>query len=209
MTIRTPLLALLGALALGAAPAALAASPAPAVHLMAKSEKDKKVEKQERQQDRKHRAKEDRRDIKVERREDRHERAEDLQERREDAREHAEDRRDRREDRAAGLARYRSHARDIQRERMNVYYRDQYRRGYCPPGFSRSSHRCDSPRETYGWRSGYRLPSTIVYYDLPAPLYSMIEPAPYGYRYIQVGGDILLIDLATLIVVDSFALSYY
>lgn len=207
MKIRTPLLALLGALALGAAPAALAAAPAPVVHLMAKSEKDKRVEKHKRQHDRKERAHDDRRDIKAERRENRHERAEDLQERREDARDRRDD--DRREDRLARLERYRSHMRVSQRERMNAYYRSEYRRGHCPPGFSRSANRCHSSHEAYGWRAGYRLPSRIVYYELPASLYSMIEPAPYGYRYIQIGGDILLIDLATLIVADSFSLNYY
>jgi hypothetical protein len=167
--------------------------------------------KEERREDRKERAedKAERAEDKAERREDRHERAEDLNKHREDRRERAEDRRDHQRDRVAELARYRSSSRETQRERMNVYYRDQYRQGRCPSGFYRSYNRCNSPAQSYGWRAGYRLPSTIVYYDLPGPLYSVIQPAPYGHRYIQVGGDILLIDLATLIVVDSFTLSYY
>lgn len=235
MKITTPLLALVGALAVASPNLALAAPSETGAHLVAKTEKEKKEDaqrakrnKQERREDARERREdrqerredarervEDRRDRAQniqERREDARERAEDRQERREDARERAEDRRDRVQDRQAALRHYRANVRERQRERFASYYRNAYARHSCPPGLRREYGGC-YPRgwnRNYrpAWRLGYALPTTVVYYDLPTSIYGggYIEPAPYGYRYVQVGNDILLIEIATRLIVDSFAI---
>ena len=110
--------------------------------------------------------------------------------------------------RRADLNDYRANLRERQRERLVRYYRNAYERHSCPPGLRREYGGCypagwDRRRD---WSIGYALPASVVYYDLPVSIYDVIDPAPYGYRYVQVGNDVLLIDLTTHIVVDSFAI---
>jgi Ni/Co efflux regulator RcnB len=42
-----------------------------------------------------------------------------------------------------------------------------------------------------------------VFYNLPADLAPRLAPAPAGYRYIRVGGDVLLISRGSGIVVAA------
>jgi hypothetical protein len=182
MKITTPLLALVGALAV-TAPQVAIASPSGAAHLTAKTEKEKRQD-----------------EIPAAKR--------NKQERREDHRERVDNRRDRVQDRQVALREYRAKVRDRQRDRLVRYYRNAYDRNSCPPGLRREYGGC-YPRgwnHRREWREGYVLPSTVVYYDLPNSIYGYIDPAPHGYRYVQVGNDILLIDIATRLVVDAFAI---
>lgn len=209
MKITTPLLALVGALAL-TAPQVAAAAPAHdghAAHLTAKTEKQKEQQLKKKRQERRE-TKRERIEDRQERREDARERAEDRRERREDAQERAEDRRDAAFRRQVALREYRANVRERQRDRLVRYYRNAYDRNSCPPGLRREYGGCyphgwNQRRE---WREGYALPSNVVYYDLPSSIYGYIDPAPYGYRYVQVGNDILLIDIATRLIVDAFAI---
>jgi len=65
-----------------------------------------------------------------------------------------------------------------------------------------------------GWRGpwrrpyeiGYVLPPSLVWGALPGDLYGQLPPAPYGYRYVVVGWDLLLIEEATGLVVDAILL---
>ena len=41
------------------------------------------------------------------------------------------------------------------------------------------------------------------YYDVPYGFYSYLPPPPYGCRYVYADGDILLIAVASLIVIDA------
>lgn len=223
MKITTPLLALVGALAV-AAPQVAAAAPAhngQSAHLTAKTEKQKEQEAKERR-NRVEERKDNRRDARerVEERKDNRrdarERVEERKDDRRDARERVEERKDDRREarervddrRQVALREYRSNVRERQREKFVRYYRSAYDRNSCPPGLRREYGGCypsgwNHRRE---WREGYALPSTVIYYDLPSSIYGYVEPAPYGYRYVQVGNDILLIDIATRLVVDAFAI---
>lgn len=65
-----------------------------------------------------------------------------------------------------------------------------------------------------GWRGdwrrpydiGYALPPGLGYGPPPPGLYRRLPPAPYGYSYVSVDGDLLLIADATRLVVDAILL---
>ena len=103
-----------------------------------------------------------------------------------------------------------------QREIAREYYRDEYRhdrrhrrherdedrgegryRG-CPPGLAMRDDGCER-----AWRRGKRLPRDVEVRAVPRQLAVQIGPAPRGYRYAEVAGDILMIAVGTGIVVDA------
>ena len=103
-----------------------------------------------------------------------------------------------------------------QREIARQYYRDEYRhdrrhgrherherdwdrgRGGCPPGLARHGHRCER-----AWHRGKRLARDVDVRPVPRNLAVRIGPAPRGYRYAEVAGDILMVAVGTGIVVDA------
>ncbi|MCC6917564.1 MAG: hypothetical protein IT548_00070 [Alphaproteobacteria bacterium] len=230
MKITTPMMALVGALALSAplsANASVPAASASGAHHLAAAKDDKAKEhrrvqaenrkvqaenRRQRQEAENRRIHAENRDQLRENRRIQAENREQLRdnrriERRNDAIERQNDRRQAAV-RRADLNDYRAHMRERQRERLVRYYRNAYERHSCPPGLRREYGGCypagwDRRRD---WSIGYALPSNVVYYDLPVAMYDVIDPAPYGYRYVQVGNDILLIDLTTRIIVDSFSI---
>jgi Ni/Co efflux regulator RcnB len=140
-------------------------------------------------------------DTRQDRRESRQERREDVRERREDARERVEDRREVREDRAErredfaerreDRAERREDFRDGRRWAPNNHgYTQGYNRGYSPGYYANTVPRF--------YRGGYlpytyRQPSFYVNWRAYNGLYA----PPYGYQWVQVGNDFLLIALAT------------
>jgi hypothetical protein len=50
---------------------------------------------------------------------------------------------------------------------------------------------------------GQPLPPGIVYYDLPQPLLVRLGPPPPGNTYVRVAGDILMLTVGTMLVVDA------
>jgi Ni/Co efflux regulator RcnB len=50
---------------------------------------------------------------------------------------------------------------------------------------------------------GYALPRNVTYYDVPPTLLYELPSPPSGYRYVRMGGDILLVAVATSIVIDA------
>jgi hypothetical protein len=94
------------------------------------------------------------------------------------------------------------------KDRLAVYhyFRDVARAGPCPAGLTRKADGCLPPDGITGgkkWVLGRQLPHQVVFYNLPADLAPRLAPAPAGYRYIRVGGDVLLISRGSGIVVAA------
>lgn len=91
-----------------------------------------------------------------------------------------------------------------QREIAREYYKREYHRhGRCPPGLAKRHNRCEPPGHARHWRRGERLPANVVVRPVPRDLEVRIGPAPRGYRYVEVAGDILMIAVGTSMVVDA------
>jgi Ni/Co efflux regulator RcnB len=96
----------------------------------------------------------------------------------------------------------------VDQDRLAIYhyYRDIARAGSCPVGLTRQPEGCLPPDATPAskrWVLGRQLPRQVVFHKLPADLAPRLAPAPAGYRYIRVGGDVLLIARGSGIVVAA------
>ena len=99
---------------------------------------------------------------------------------------------------------------DRQREMAREYYREHRRYRdrddddrRCPPGLARKHNGCMPPGQARNWRRGEPLPRGVAYQPVPHDLEVRIGPAPRGYRYVDVAGDILMIAVGTAVVVDA------
>lgn len=92
---------------------------------------------------------------------------------------------------------------DNQRVAARDYYEPQFRAGNCPPGLAKKNNGCLPPGQAKKWRKGYRLPSDVVYYPVPADVSIRLGVPPSGYKYVRVAADILLIAVGTSMVVDA------
>ena len=135
----------------------------------------------------------------AERREDRLERREDRRERREDYRERLEDRAERREDMRERREDYRERLEDRRQWQGSRYVAPNH--GYNAPRYVYNQPRYVYSQPVYPryYRGGY-LP-----YQYRQPTYYVgnwqavhgLYAPPYGYQWVQVGNDYLLIALAT------------
>jgi Ni/Co efflux regulator RcnB len=75
--------------------------------------------------------------------------------------------------------------------------------GPCPPGLIQKNSRCESPQSERAWKPGQPLPAQLTPRDLAAPLLAALGPAPAGHSYVQVDGDLLLINTASRVVIDA------
>ena len=91
---------------------------------------------------------------------------------------------------------------DSDRLAIHQYYRDIAFAGSCPVGLARGNEGC-LPIQGKKWVLGRQLPRDVVFHNLPADLTPRIAPAPPSYRYIRVGGDVLLISRGSGIVVAA------
>ena len=97
-----------------------------------------------------------------------------------------------------------AHFSDQHRGYVQEYYTEQYRSAQgCPPGLAKKNNGCMPPGQARKWQIGQPLPRDVVYYDVPAPLVTRLGPPPPGYRYVRVGGDILLVKTEGAIIVDA------
>lgn len=86
---------------------------------------------------------------------------------------------------------------------VREYYQAEFRGGKCPPGLARKNNGCLPPGQAKKWHVGHRLPSDIVYYELPpVVIVQLPRPSP-GHRYVRVASDILLIAVGTGMVIDA------
>jgi Ni/Co efflux regulator RcnB len=92
---------------------------------------------------------------------------------------------------------------DQQRTFAREYYTTTYRDGKrCPPGLAKKNNGCLPPGQVRNWVVGQPVPSNVVVYSVAQPVIRMLPPAPYGYRYARIGGDIVLVQQQNNIIVD-------
>jgi Ni/Co efflux regulator RcnB len=95
------------------------------------------------------------------------------------------------------------HFNDQHRAQVRTYYTQHYGNGRsCPPGLMKKNNGCMPPGQARHWVAGQPLPRTVTYYAVPQPVLVQLPAAPYGYRYVRVGNDILLMSAQTSLIVD-------
>ena len=95
---------------------------------------------------------------------------------------------------------------DTQREAARSYFVKQHGRGQCPPGLAKKNNGCLPPGQAKKrYIIGHSLPHGTAIGDLPAELSVRIGPAPAGYRYGIIDGDLVKLAVGSLLVVDAIA----
>ena len=93
---------------------------------------------------------------------------------------------------------------DTQRGAVHSYFVNTYGRGNCPPGLAKKNNGCLPPGQAKKrYVVGQRLPNGIVIAAVPSGLAAQIGPAPAGYRYGILDGDLVKLALGTMLVVDA------
>jgi hypothetical protein len=93
---------------------------------------------------------------------------------------------------------------DHDRQGYRTYWVDTYGRGKCPPGLAKKNNGCLPPGQAKKrYVVGQRLPATVVVERLPPVLVTRLGPAPTGYEYGIVDGDVLRLAIGTRLVVDA------
>ena len=91
-----------------------------------------------------------------------------------------------------------------QREAVRSYFVEKHGRGNCPPGLAKKDNGCLPPGQAKKrYAVGRSLPRGIVVGELPRELSARIGPAPDGYRYGILDGDLLKLAVGTMLVVDA------
>lgn len=84
---------------------------------------------------------------------------------------------------------------DSDRMAVRDYYGAPH--AHCPPGLAKKGNGCMPPGQAKKWMIGRPLPPDVIYYAVPQPVIMHLQPAPAGYRYVRVAGDILMIAAGT------------
>ena len=93
---------------------------------------------------------------------------------------------------------------DTQREAARSYFVEHHGRGNCPPGLAKKNNGCLPPGQAKKrYVIGHPLPHGIVVGELPVELSVRIGPAPAGYRYGIIDGDLVKLAVGTMLVVDA------
>jgi len=125
----------------------------------------------------------------------------------EKAEKHAEKQREKAEKHAAKRQReeikHGAYFNDEHRTYVRQYYAQHYGDGRrCPPGLAKKNNGCMPPGQARKWQVGQPVPRGVVVYSVPQPVLVHLPPPPYGYRYARIGGDIVLIQVQTNLIVD-------
>ena len=92
---------------------------------------------------------------------------------------------------------------DQQRTYVREYYTTTYSNGKkCPPGLAKKGNGCMPPGQVRTWVVGQPIPRNVTIYSVPQPVIQQLPPAPFGYRYSRIGGDIVLIKQQNNVIVD-------
>ncbi len=92
---------------------------------------------------------------------------------------------------------------DQHRTYVHQYYTTQYGDGRrCPPGLAKKNNGCLPPGQARKWDVGQPIPRGVTVYSVPQPVLMQLPPAPYGYHYSRVGGDIVLVRNQSNLIVD-------
>lgn len=90
------------------------------------------------------------------------------------------------------------------RRSVETYYASAGRGGKgCPPGLAKKNNGCMPPGQAKKWNVGQPLPSGVAYYPVPAQIVVSLPPVPIGHKYVQVAGDILLVAVGSMMVIDG------
>lgn len=76
----------------------------------------------------------------------------------------------------------------------------------CPPGLAKKNNGCLPPGQAKKYRVGQAIPPNVVYVPIPKELRLRLSPLPYGYNYVQVDKDVLLVAEASKKVIDAVTL---
>ena len=126
---------------------------------------------------------------------------EDKEDKREDKREYKEEKRAEKRERKE--IKQGTYFNDQQRTYVREYYTTNYGSGKrCPPGLAKKNNGCMPPGQARNWVVGQPVPRDVVVYTVAQPVIRMLPPAPYGYRYARIGGDIVLVQQQNNIIVD-------
>ncbi|MBI2725630.1 MAG: RcnB family protein [Polaromonas sp.] len=92
-------------------------------------------------------------------------------------------------------------------EQQRTYAREYYTTNYggakrCPPGLAKKNNGCLPPGQARNWVVGQPVPRGVTLYTVAPPVVRMLPPAPYGYRYARLGGDVVLVQQQNNIIVD-------
>ena len=92
---------------------------------------------------------------------------------------------------------------DQQRSYARQYYSQNYGQGRnCPPGLAKKHNGCMPPGQAKKWSVGQPVPRGVTVYSVAPPVLRQLPPAPYGYRYARIGGDIVLVQQQNNLIVD-------
>jgi hypothetical protein len=95
---------------------------------------------------------------------------------------------------------------DRDRDEVRRYWLDTYGPGKCPPGLAKKHNGCLPPGQARKrYVVGQRLPAAVVFQPLPPVLVTRLGPAPAGYEYVVVDGDVVKLAAGTRLVVDAIA----
>lgn len=92
---------------------------------------------------------------------------------------------------------------DRDRAAVRSFYTETYGRGGCPPGLAKKDNGCLPPGQAKKrYVVGGALPHDVHITPVPTVLYQRLSPAPSGYAYGVVDGDLLLYSTVGRVVVD-------
>ena len=92
---------------------------------------------------------------------------------------------------------------DQQRAYARQYYSTTYSDGKrCPPGLAKKNNGCMPPGQVQDLVIGQPIPTNVKVYQVAQPVIQKLPPAPVGYRYERIGGDIVLVQQQNNIIVD-------
>ena len=91
-----------------------------------------------------------------------------------------------------------------ERDAARGYFVERHGRGNCPPGLAKKGNGCLPPGQAKKrYLVGQPLPRGVVYAPPPRELAVRLGPAPRGYAYVMLDGDLLKLAIGTRMVVDA------
>ena len=93
---------------------------------------------------------------------------------------------------------------NAQRESARLYFLENHGRGNCPPGLAKKQNGCLPPGQAKKrYVVGRGLPMGVARETISVDLSVRIGPAPPGYAYAMVDGDLVKLVVGTMLVVDA------
>lgn len=90
-----------------------------------------------------------------------------------------------------------------QRDQVRAYYKEEGKKGKCPPGLAKKGNGCQPPGQAKKWAMGQPLGKDVVYEPIDSRISVRLGVPPKGTKYVRVAQDILLIAIGTAMVLDA------